>query len=253
MQKIKKGKFEMFEKYFYDILIEFIKEIIYENLLWLIFAILVGGFGIFLTIQNRKKVRERFAPIDYGERKEKRKREYTRNILLDESVVNKIKEDDEMFDALAFKEWVKETFLQFQKAYAVGDMMLVRNRVDINLCECYQLLRKTDPDVKQFLEILKINYVDFSAYYKEVEKEIIEVAINCIFSNNGVRNEQVKERTTYILKFIRKKGSKSENAMKELHCPNCGAIVHFEQNHCEYCDSWLLNREKDWILNAIEK
>ena len=42
-------------------------------------------------------------PIDYGERKEKRKREYTRNLLLDESVVNKIKEDDEMFDASAFK------------------------------------------------------------------------------------------------------------------------------------------------------
>jgi len=233
-------------------------------LIYIVYGLISLVVGVITIIMNKKRVRERMELLDYNEGKEKRKNDYTRNTFLDEQIALKIKEDDENFDEQAFKEWTKETFIEFQKAWSDKNISKIRSRLDDNLYEHYELLLKSniDKDCINKIEIKKINYIDFSAYSKDNEKEIIEVAINSVLVDYTLRGSQreivegsdtVKIRSTYKLNFYRKNGAQSAEVENSESCPNCGGKIVQGQNKCEYCEALLQNNVNKWLLNSIEK
>lgn len=235
-----------------------------ELLIWIVSGIITTITGVIAVIINRKKVRQRMDTMDYSSHREKRKTHYTRNLILDEQIALKIKEDDRIFDDIAFKEWAKETFVEFQKAWSNKNLNSISNRLDKSLCEQYTLLASTniEEDYKNIIAIETINYVDFSSYSNDNEKEIIEVAINVIMYDYVVNeitkeiisgSDKIKQRTTYKLTFYRRMGTQTNNGSNELICPNCGAKIDIKQNKCAYCNTKILNGIRDWILNNIEK
>ena len=243
---------------------ESILEYLGEFLIYIVYGLISVVVGAITMIINRKKVRERMELLDYNEGKEKRKNDYTRNTILDEQIALKIREKDVNFKEQTFKEWVKETFEEFQKAWSNKDMMRIRNRLDNNLYEHYELLQKAniDKECVNKIEIKKVNYVDFSAYSKDNEKEIIEVAINCILVDYALKentgeivegSDTVKIRTTYKLIFYRKNGAQSDGKESTETCPNCGGKIIQGKNKCEYCEALLQNNGNNWLLNSIER
>lgn len=235
-----------------------------EILVWIAYGIITTISGAIAVILNRKKVRARMETVDYGDHKEKRKKNYTRNLILDEQIVLKIKEDDSNFDDIAFKEWAKESFIEFQKAWTNKDINSISSKLDKSFREQYNLLLDTniEKDCKNIIDIKTVNYVDFSSYSNDNEKEIIEVAINVVLYDYTINettrvivggSEKIKQRTTYKLTFYRKLGTLTNGGDTVLVCPNCGGKIDNKQNKCMYCDTWILNGVKDWILNNIEK
>lgn len=243
---------------------DFIAEGLGEILFWIASGIITTITGAIAVILNRKKVRKRMATVDYGDHKEKRKKNYTRNLILDEQIAIKIKEDDATFDDIAFKQWAKETFIEFQKAWTNKDINSISSRLDKSLCEQYNLLLNTnlEKDCKNIIDIKTVNYVDLSSYSNDNEKEIVEVALNVVLYDYVINestkeivsgSEKIKQRITYKLTFYRKLGIQTNNKNSLLVCPNCGGKIENKQNKCVYCGTWILNGVKDWILNNIEK
>lgn len=231
-----------------------------EGVGWIVAAIV----GAIIAIKNRKKIRERFAPIDYGENKQKRKRNYTRNSILDEQIILRIKEKDKNLDALKLKEWIKESFKKIQEAWSKKDMSSVIGLMDYNLYEHYQLLLENNEKqgITNKVEIIDVNYVDFSAYTEDYGKDVLEVAINFVGYNYDVENttnlvirgsNEIKQRTTYKLTYYRKNGAQTQQEEKEYLCPNCGATLIGNTNQCNYCNTLILNNADEWILNNIER
>lgn len=235
------------------------------------FAYIVGGFfsaivGAVIVIINKKRVRSRMEPLDYIEQKPKRQNNYTRNMMLNEQIVAKIKEKDPTFDEAEFKEWAKETFIEFQKAWTNKNMSKIRNRLDNNLCEQYEILSRNniEENCENIIEINQINYVDLSSYNADNEKELVEVVMNVVthdyikekITNKIVKgNKKLKLRTTYKLNFYRKLGMKTnkEENNQIISCPNCGAKIKKANKKCEFCNTIVLNGVKEWILNSIDK
>lgn len=235
-----------------------------EVIYYIIFSIFSAIAGVVIAAINRKRIRNRMNIIDYNEQKLKRKGNYTRNTILNDQIVSKIKENDKEFDENEFKEWAQETFIEFYKSWTNKDMSKVRNRLDYNLYEQYKLLLNTNvgENSTNFIQIEKVNYIDLSAYSEDNEKEIIEAAINVIIQDYTIDDKTnkvisgsktIKERTTYIMKFYRKMGSKTEGELKKNSCPNCGAILQIEENKCKYCNTLIFNKANQWILNSIDK
>ena len=217
-----------------------------------------------ITMINKKRVRAKMEPLEYTEFKQKRKNTYTRNMILNDKIILEIKEEDSSFNEKEFKEWAKETFIEFQKAWSTKNINAIRNRLDYDLCEQYNLLLKTNvkESQKEIIEVKQINYIDFSAYSKDNEKEIVEVALNAVTNNYTIDEETksiisgsktIKVRTTYKLKFYRKVGIAAKEKNGKVRCPNCGAEILNENNKCEYCKSIYLDGVKSWILNSIDK
>jgi len=242
-----------------DIIVMFF-ELFFEGFIW-IFSALVALITAFF---NRKKIRQRFAPIDYGEKREKRKRNYNRNLILDEQIILRIQEEDALFNAIEFKEWAKEVFINVQKALCQKDITSIRGNLDSNLCEHYQLLLQGNEQrgVTNIIEVLQVNFVDFSSFTEDNEKELLEVAINVVNHNYDIENtnnkivrgsKTIKNRTTYKLIFYRKNGSKTQKNEKDFECPNCGAKLIAKQRKCGYCKTLILNGARDWVLNHVEK
>lgn len=243
-----------------DDLIVVLLQLFSEGIGWIIAAII----GAIIAIKNREKIRERFAPIDYGEKKQKRKGNYTRNTILDEQIAMKIKKDDKDIDIQKLKEWIKESFIKIQEAWSKKEMENVIGLMDYNLYEQYQLL--LDNNEKQGItnkvEIIDINYVDFSSYTEDYGKEIIEVAINTVgyiydiekTSNLIIHgSNEIKQRTTYKLTYFRKNGAQTQSDVKEYICPNCGSTLIGSTNKCNYCNTLILNDFENWSLNNIER
>lgn len=231
-----------------------------EGIVWIVTAIV----GAIIAIKNRKKIRERFAPIDYGEKKQKLKRNYTRNSILDEQIIMRIKEKDENFDAFKLKTLVKESFIKIQEAWSKKDMSSVIGLMDYNLYEHYQLLLENNEKqgITNKVEIIDVNYVDFSAYTEDYGKDVLEVAINFVGYNYDVENttnivirgsNEIKQRTTYKLIYYRKNGAQTQLEEKEYLCPNCGATLIENTNQCKYCNTLILNNVEEWVLNNIER
>lgn len=238
-------------------------ETLAEMLIYIVYALVSLVTGTVAMIVNKKRVRKRMDLLDYNEGKQKRKNNYTRNIYLDEQITLKIKEEDEHFDEIAFKEWAKETFVEFQKAWSNKNMIQIRSRLDDNLYEQYKILLDTnvEEDCANIVDVKKINYVDFSGHSEDNEKEIIEVVINAVLINYTINkqtnqlvsgSESVKIRTTYKMIFYRKTGAQT-NGINNVVCPNCGGKILSNQNRCEYCKTWVLNNMKVWVLNSIER
>lgn len=239
-------------------------DVLGEIFFWIVHGIINGIKKVIRAIFKRKKVRTRMETVDYGEHKEKRKKNYTRNLILDEQILLKIKEADSKFDDIVFKEWAKETFIEFQKAWSNKNIKSISSRLDTSLCEQYSLLVNANVEVecKNIIDIKTINYVDFSSYSNDNEKEIIEVALNVVLCDYVINettkeivsgSENIKQRTTYKLTFYRKLGTPTNDKGNLLMCPNCGGKIENKQNKCTYCDTWILNGVSDWILNNIEK
>lgn len=243
---------------------DFISEGMIEILIWIVSSIITTITGAIAIILNRKKVRKRMEIIDYGAHKEKRKDSYTRNLILDEQIAVNIKENDVDFDALVFKEWVKEIFIEFQKAWTNKNFKSISSMLDNSLCEQYNLLLNTNlkKEYKNIIDIETINYVDFSLYSKDSEKEVVEVAINIVLYDYTINeatkeviegSDKIRQRTTYKLSLYRKLGTYTNRATNLLVCPNCGGKIEMKQNKCLYCNTWILNGVKNWVLNNIEK
>lgn len=243
-----------------------------EEMLVMLLEFFLEGFGLvfsalvaaIIAFFNRKKIRQRFAPIDYGEKNQKRKRNYTRSSIIDEKITSRIKEEDPLFDEIAFKEWSKNIFVNVQKALSVKDITNIRGNLDSNLCEHYQLLLHGNEQAgfTNIIEVLKVNFVDFSSFTEDNEKELLEVAINVVNYDYDVENitekiirgsKTIKNRTTYKLVFYRKNGSKTRKVENDFNCPNCGAKVEVIQKQCEYCKTLILNGATEWVLNHVEK
>ena len=83
---------------------------------------------------------------------------------------------------------------------------------------------------------------------------VIEVDYDLqIDTNEIVRgSDKIKERTTYMLKIFRKRGTQTAEVEKEITCPNCGAKISNQKHFCEYCKAVVLTQAGQWLLNNIE-
>lgn len=212
---------------------------------------------------NRRRINKRMEPLDYHTYTHGRKRNHTRNLIVDQHISMKIKQNDPNFDSEALKEWTKDTFVKLQKAWTERNIEQLRKRLDTNLYENYKVLLETNvaTNCTNVIDIQNVNYVDFLSYNIDNEKEILDLVINVVMYNytlNDLTQEiidgskTIKERTTYKLKLYRKMGSKTDDE-RVSKCPNCGADLNSEQNKCEYCNTWILNGLKDWLLNSVDK
>lgn len=215
----------------------------------------------------RNKARRKVEPLERLEDYQGAHNLYTPNEQEEERLVGLIKLEDPDFDKELFEKFVEDIFSKFEKAYCDNKLDNLRKYVDINIIEKYKIKisQKNVIEQKDYIEILKYNFVDFFGYHKEGGNEIISVAVGVILheftkDREGTLvdgSDKEPQRRTFLLSFARTIGGKTINNIKNYeegiaHCPNCGAEITNSYSECEHCGTTLFNSTENWLLNHIE-
>ena len=231
---------------------------------WLIVPVILAIIGRKLY---KNHISETMAPLERLEDVKIKSGVYTPNEAEEERIVSLIKSKDPQFDKELFELFVQEIYIRFVKAYTNNDLDSMQKYVDINIIENFklQIYQKNALELKDYVELLEFNYVDFFGYHTEGENEIVSVATNIDMyeytkDNEGtivIGSDKIKKSMTFILSFTRKVGGKTINNLKDykdgkVHCPNCGGVITSSYSECEHCGTTLFNSTENWLLSHID-
>ncbi len=219
--------------------------------------------------KKKEKINNNLSIMEYNaEDDEDVKQYYTPNETEEERIVNLIKNNDPDFDKELFEHYAEDIFRKFMNAYCTYDFDSLIKYVDINIIELFrtQSMKNYALNEREEIKIDSVNYVDFFGFHKEGRMEIVSVALGVNYYDYTKNadgeitkgDDKVKIRSTYILSFARRIGSKTINNIKDYkdgvaYCPNCGGKIINSYSECEYCHTILYNGTDNWLLTHIEE
>ena len=186
----------------------------------------------------------------------------------EESVANKVKAEDELFNKDEFLAWARDLFIKLQYAWSDRDWSVIRCFETNELFEQHstQLERYKKNGQINKIERVSVNWAKLYSYDVNGDKEVLSIALNSkmidyiidektkkILRGNNYENKI----STYKLTFVRKKGIKTkpgETTVNTTNCPNCGAPTEITSaGKCSYCGSVITTGEYNWVLSGLER
>lgn len=184
-------------------------------------------------------------------------------------VLDEIMQSDSLFNKEDFVSWSSDLFVKMQYAWSARDLETLRSfetpefyeqsatqinsyiqnkrinkieRVSVNICKLYEFHQSGDKE--SLSVILKSNMVDYIV--DETTGDVIK------------GDKDTHRENTYILTFVRAKGSKTHSdgsKTKTTNCPNCGAPTTITSSgKCEYCGSVItIDSHDNWSLASLKK
>lgn len=186
----------------------------------------------------------------------------------EESVEEKIKQVDPMFNKEEFIANAKNLFIKLQQAWTARDWSVIRVFETNELFEQHknQLQGYIDNNQINVMDRICVNYATLTDFRQEGDKDIITVRLNSRMADyiidattkEVIRGDKYTERVnTYVLTFIRKKGLQTKEGTEKINttnCPNCGAPTQITSaGKCEYCGSVITTGEHSWVLSNLER
>ena len=186
----------------------------------------------------------------------------------EESVEEKIKQVDPMFNKEEFIANAKSLFIKLQQAWTARDWSVIRVFETNELFEQHknQLQGYIDNNQINVMDRICVNYATLTDFRQEGDKDIITVRLNSRMADyiidattkEVIRGDKYTERVnTYVLTFIRKKGLQTKEGTEKINttnCPNCGAPTQITSaGKCEYCGSVITTGEHSWVLSNLER
>lgn len=189
--------------------------------------------------------------------------------LTEAEVLEKILMVDNTFSKTEFKTFVRSVFMLIQKAWSNNDYLALRLLEADNLyyehsIKIKDLINKGIVDKRENIGIKGVLLKDFRV---EGDREILVVALTArmdrnfddtVFKSRELLEQSLNKNSgdvPYIMTFMRKKGlrSKYDRDLASSNCPNCGAVVDFDENGiCTYCKTSMVAGDIDWILIDIK-
>lgn len=184
-----------------------------------------------------------------------------------EEIESVIKENDINFNKDEFLAWAKEVFIKLQSAWSNRNCEEIIYFETLPLYEQHktQIQRYIDNGQRNIIQGICINLLEFLSFEEKDDREYLHVLINSemtdyiIDENTGkiLQGDMDTRRvTTYEMTFVRKKGVKTVPGMqtiKEIECPNCGALTKITSfGKCTYCGSGINSEDFTWILANLE-
>lgn len=186
----------------------------------------------------------------------------------EESVEEKIKQVDPMFNKEEFIANAKSLFIKLQQAWTARDWSVIRVFETNELFEQHknQLQGYIDNNQINVMDRICVNYATLLDFRQEGDKDILVVRLNSRMADyiidattkEVIRGDKYTERVnTYSLTFIRKKGLQTKEETGKINttnCPNCGAPTQITSaGKCEYCGSVITIGEYSWVLSNLER
>lgn len=179
--------------------------------------------------------------------------------LTEEDVIKKILDSDSSFSGLNFKNYVKSVFTLVQDGWSNNDYRSLRPYESdlLYLRHKHRIESMIEDNTTNKREHIRVKGVLLKDFSIENDYEVLVVALT---AKMEVENKEGMYMTDdgdfpYILKFIRKKGVKTDTNKKLStgNCCNCGAIIDVDDDGiCKYCETSVVSGENDWILTDIK-
>lgn len=178
--------------------------------------------------------------------------------LTEEEVLKKLLDNDSSFSVLDFKDYVKSVFTLVQDGWSDNDYRRLRPYESDLLYVRHKLRIESmiEDNITNKRSHIRVKGVLLKDYCIEDEYETLVVALTVKMEVENSENMYMTKDGDYpyILKFVRKKGVKT-NKKKHLstgNCCNCGAAIDVDDNGiCKYCETSVVSGENDWILSDI--
>lgn len=178
--------------------------------------------------------------------------------LTEEEVLDKLLANDSNFTVLDFKDYVKSVFTLVQDGWSDNDYRSLRPYESDLLYVRHKLRIESmiEDNITNKRSHIRVKGVLLKDYCIEEEYETLVVALTAKMEVENSENMYMTKEGDYpyILKFVRKKGVKT-NKKKHLstgNCCNCGAAIDVDDNGvCKYCETSVVSGENEWILSDI--
>ncbi len=175
---------------------------------------------------------------------------------------------DPNFDEAAFLSRVEATEMRVQEAWSKGDMSPVRHLLSDGLMRRFstQLLIFRQQGIRNVTadhRVLKTEIFgvlsdrQFDTVHVAVEAEARDTDANASLSYEeavAVVKKRKLESYVEIWSFLRRQGatSKTDDALLEGRCPNCGAsLASAQSTRCDHCKALVNSGQYDWVLAEI--
>ena len=179
--------------------------------------------------------------------------------LSEEEVISNIHKVDSNFSALDFKDYVKSVFVLVQQGWSNNDYRSLRPYESdlLYFRHKHRIESMINDGITNKRSHIRVKGTLLKDYNIEDEQEILVVTIT---ANMKVENSEDMYMTEegdfpYVLKFVRKKGVKT-NKKRHLsisNCCNCGAVIDVDDNGiCKYCETSVVSGDTDWVLTDIK-
>ncbi len=188
--------------------------------------------------------------------------------LEEKVIVEKIKENDELFNEEKFKSWSKDIFIKLQESWMNRNWNTIRAIETTELFEMHQkqLQGYIDNHQINIMERICVKTAEIADFSRTGGNDVITVLLRTKMidyiiddrTKEMIRgNSNTEIHSTYKMVFIRKTGIKTNLETKKIdakNCPNCGAPTEITTSgKCEYCGSIINIGEFDWMLSSLEK
>lgn len=218
----------------------------------MIFIIIIVAVVFFMMVQRKNQGGGNVAGM-------------TRHI--DRQSLDALAQKDPKFSAADIEAKVKNWVLQFESAWAGGDMTPCRPFISDGLYNTYQMqlnMMKQNGE-RSRTEDLAVMICSVERWTQDGGNEYLDVWLQekkrtyKVDINNPDKVLKGDRNTVYILEYrwqlMRSAGSVSGNAgVRVMECPNCGAQTSVNQSgKCVYCGSTLTAKSFDWVLNKVDK
>ena len=180
-------------------------------------------------------------------------------------ILTQIKEVDSGFNELAFLANVKTAFVTIQNAWMQQDMVTAEHFVTDGIYEKFsvQFREQRLLGYREKLSQIKVRHVALARFDASGLFDVLSVAVVAslvdqrISTATGevIRGSGAPEGFTEYWSFVRRRGTRSEEAKGSLlagECPNCGAALDMNRlGKCAQCDSLVRSGSYDWVLSEI--
>ena len=181
------------------------------------------------------------------------------------TILDRIKENDEYFDLEDLKKIVKENLVEISKCILHCDSSGLMNIESKSLYDIDSIKIKNAIS-NDFLEenviesVEKVSLVDCKikdgfehVYFRAF---ISQRNISIIPSKNEItKMESYPVSTFKLIDVMRSVNVKTDpNVKANIHrCPNCGAEIEINNlGKCIYCGSYIINGNTSWVINRID-
>jgi len=203
-----------------------------------------------LASRGRPAVTSRARPARAGER---------------QRILTQIKEVDSGFEEVAFLANVKTAFVSFQNAWMQQDMVTAEHFVTDGIYEKFavQFREQQKLGYREKLSQIKVRNVSLARFDTSGLFDVLSVAVSASlvdqrFSTSTgevIRGSGSPERFTEYWSFVRRRGTRSDEAKGSLlagECPNCGAGLELNRlGKCAQCDSLVRSGSYDCVLSEF--
>jgi predicted lipid-binding transport protein (Tim44 family) len=186
----------------------------------------------------------------------------------EDAIEDEIQAKDELFNKAEFLSYASDLFIKLQYAWADRDLESIR------AFETVELFEQTQNQINRYIashqinkiERVSVNVAKLYGFEQQGDRDCLSVIIESKMIDYIIDEKTKKvlkgdpnlnKVNLYILTFVRKTGSKTNEDGKvttTMNCPNCGAATTITSSgKCPYCGSIITTRDSSWSLSSLKK